>query len=350
MTGGPEGGTGDGEGPEVEAVRIGVLGAGAMTQTVHLPILSRVEGARVVALSDLDRRKAQTVAGRFAIPSVIGDDEIFGSPDIDALVVSTPNHLHRDQAIAGLESGKHVLVERPLAFDGPGVEAVIEAARSAGRSVTVGMSHRYRPDVIALRSFVAGGELGTIHTVRGAWLNRTMPLARVTWRQRLDEAGGGALMDLGVQLLDLCLWLLDYPALERVVARIHPGAYEVEDAAVVTVMAEGGLTFQVEVTTSYFADEDRHFIRVMGDEGSGAFPPLEVQKQLGGRPMDVTPIHPEDVRRESQYTRAYHRQLDHFVRCAAGEAEAPPPVEQIELMSLVQAAYLSAREEREVDL
>lgn len=339
-----------GEGEEPDGVRIGVLGSGAMTQTVHLPILSRVDGARVVALSDLDHRKAETVADRFGIPRVVSDDEIFRDPEIDALVVSTPNHLHQEQAIAGLEAGKHVLVERPLAFDGPGVESVIEAAREAGKSVTVGMSHRYRPDVVALRSFVAGGELGTIHTVRGAWLNRTMPLARVTWRQREEEAGGGALMDLGVQVLDLCLWLVDFPAVERVVARTHPGEYEVEDAAVVTVMAETGLTLQVEVSTSYFADEDRHFIRVMGDEGSGAFPPLEVQKQLGGRPMDVTPIHPDDVVRENPYTRSHRRQLDHFVRSAAGEAEGPLPVEQVELMSLIQAAYRSAREEREVTL
>ncbi|MFP3948510.1 MAG: Gfo/Idh/MocA family protein [Longimicrobiales bacterium] len=333
-----------------DGIRVGVLGSGAITQTVHLPILSRLEGATVVALSDTNRRKAETVAGRFAIARVMTDDEIFEDPEIDALVVSTPNHLHQEQAIAGLEAGKHVLVERPLAFDGPAVEAVIEAARQAGRSLTVGMGHRYWPDVIALRSFVGGGELGELHTVRGAWLNRTMPLARVTWRQKLEESGGGALMDLGVQVLDLCFWLTDYPEAERVVARIHPGEYEVEDAAVVTVMAEGGLTFQVEVSTSYFADEDRHFVRVMGNEGSGALPPLEVQKQLGGRPMDVTPIHPDEVHRENPYTSAYRRQLDHFIRSAAGEAESPLPEEQIRLMTLIQAAYRSAEEEKEVVL
>ncbi len=331
-------------------IRVGVLGSGAITQTVHLPILSRLDGARVVALSDTDGRKADTVAGRFEIPRVITDEEIFEDPGIDALVVSTPNHLHQEQAIAGLEAGKHVLVERPLAFDGPGAEAVIEAARRAGKSLIVGMSHRYRPDVIALRSFVAGGELGAIHTVRGAWLNRKMPLARVTWRQRPEEAGGGALMDLGVQVLDLCFWLTDFPKAERVVAQIHPGEYEVEDGAVLTVMAEGGLSFQIEVSTSYFADEDRHFIRVMGNEGSGALPPLVVQKQLGGRPMDVTPIHPDEARRENPYTGAHRRQLDHFVRSAAGEAESPLPEEQVRLMSLVQAAYRSAREGSEVTL
>jgi len=336
--------------PEAGGVRVGVMGSGAVTQTVHLPLLSRLEGATVLALSDTDRRKAETVASRFGIPRVVSDEEMFRDPEIDALVVSTPNHLHQEQAIAGLEAGKHVLVERPLAFDGAGVEAVLEAARESGKSVTVGMSHRYRPDVIALRSFVAGGELGEVHTVRGAWLNRKMPLARVTWRQRLDEAGGGALMDLGVQVLDLCFWLTGFPDAERVVARIHPGEYEVEDAAVLTVMAEGGLSFQVEVSTSYFADEDRHFIRVMGNEGSGALPPLEVQKQLGGRPMDVTPIHPDEVQRENPYTSAYRRQLDHFVRSAAGEAESPLPEEQVRLMALVQAAYRSAREGKEVVL
>lgn len=333
-----------------EVVRLGVLGTGALSQIVHLPILTRRDDARVVAVSDRDRAKARTIAERFGIEAVRSHEEVLDDPEIDAVVVSTPNHLHQEQAIAAVEAGKHALVERPLAFTGRGVEAVIDAADAAGRTVAVGMSHRYRPDMGALRSFVAGGELGDVYAVRCAWLNRRLPLARITWRQRPEEAGGGVLMDLGVQALDLCLWLVDYPDAARVTAVIRSFDQEVEEAASVMVVTEDGMAIQVEVTSNYHADEDDHHVRVMGVEGSGSAPPLHVQKRLGGRPMDVTPEQPRDPERENPFTSAYRRQHDHFIRTVSGEAEAPPPREQIRLMALVEAAYRSAAEETEVTL
>lgn len=329
-----------------EGLRVGVLGAGAIAQIVHLPILSGRDDVEVVALSDADAPKARAIAERFGIGRVVGARELMEAPDVEAVVISTPNHLHQEQAVTALESGKAVLVERPVAFNGRGVEEVLRAAREAGRPLLVGMSHRYRPDVAALRSFVAGGELGSVYAIRGAWLNRRIPVAKVTWRQRLDEAGGGALMDLGVQALDLCLWLVDFPEVERLTAVTREGEHQVEDSASVMLVTSTGVALQVEVSTNYFADGDHHYVRVMGSEGSGSLPPLEVQKQLGGRPMDVTPEQPAE--REHPYTSAYRRQLDHFVRAVGGEADAPLPTEQVGLMNVVEAAYRSAGRGREV--
>lgn len=331
-------------------VRLGVLGTGALSQIVHLPILTRRDDAEVVAVSDRDRAKAETIAERFGVARVGTHEDLLADPDIDAVVVSTPNHLHREQAVAAVRAGKHALVERPLAFTGEGVEEVIEAAEEAGRTVAVGMSHRYRPDMGALRSFVAGGELGEVYAVRCAWLNRRLPLARITWRQRPEEAGGGVLMDLGVQALDLCLWLIDYPDVARVSAAIRSLDRDVEEAASLMAVTDDGVALQVEVTSNYHADEDEHYVRVMGVEGSGSAPPLHVQKRLGGRPMDVTPRSPREAARENPFTSAYRRQHDHFIRTVSGEAEAPPPREQIRLMALVEAAYRSAEEGAEVGL
>lgn len=329
-----------------EALRIGVLGAGAISQIVHLPILSGRDDVDVVALSDADTPKAEAIAERFGIGRVTGARELLETPEVEAVVISTPNHLHQEQALAALEAGKAVLVERPVAFNGRGVEEVLRAARSAGRPILVGMTHRYRPDVGALRSFVAGGELGSVYAIRGAWLNRKIPVAKVTWRQRLEEAGGGALMDMGVQALDLCLWLVGFPEVERLSAVTRKGEHEVEDSASLMLVTATGVALQIEVSTNYFADGDRHYVRVMGSDGSGSLPPLEVQKQLGGRPMDVTPEQPSE--RENPYTSAYRRQLDHFVRAANGEADAPLPTEQVGLMDVVEAAYRSAGRGREV--
>jgi predicted dehydrogenase len=333
-----------------EPVRIAVLGTGAISQIVYLPILAERDDVELVAVSDVDPHKARTLADRFGVQRVASDEELFRDPELEAVVICTPNQIHEAQAIQALEAGKHVLVERPLAFTPEGVRRIESAARDAKRQVVAAMMHRYRPDAAALASFVSGGELGRIYTVSGQWLNRRIPLQRLTWRQRRAEAGGGALMDLGVPALDLCLWLLGYPKVARVMAALAYGEYEVEDAATVMAETAGGVTVSVEVSWSYFAADDFHAARVMGTEGSGSLPPLQVYKQLGGRPLDVTPRQPLPRGGENPYTNAYRREIDYFLRAVAGERESPFPGEQADLMAVIAAAYRSAEEGREVEV
>ena len=331
-------------------MRVGVLGAGAISQIVYLPILSEREDVELRVLSDADPHKARTLAERFDVPRVGTEDEVLKDPELDAVVIATPNHLHEQQGIAALGAGKHVLVERPLALEAEGVARMQEAAERAQRSVVVGMAHRYRPEVSALASFVASGELGRVYAERGAWLNRSAPQQRRTWRWRRAEAGGGALVDLGVPALDLCLWLVGYPQIARVKAVLMFADAEVEEAAVLMVETVDGMALTAEMSWGYFAAEDYQYARVMGTEGSGSLPPLQIFKQLGGRPLDVTPRQPLPRGGEDSYTNAYRREIDHFVRVVAGQSEAPFPAEQAILMELVQAAYRSAEEAREIEL
>lgn len=330
-------------------VRVGVAGTGAISQLVHLPLLSERNDVDLVAVSDADDAKAAAIGERFGVDRVLGDPELLSDPDVEVILVCTPNHLHESQAVAALESGKHVLVERPLALTSQGCRRVLDAARAADRTLAVGMSHRFRPDVAALRAFILGGELGRPYAARVAWMNRKVPLRRTTWRQRPDEAGGGALMDLGVQALDLGLWLLGNPRVKRVSAVLTKDEFEVEDAGTLLAETDDGVAFSVEVSWSFFASEDRHYARVMGSDGSGSLPPLEVFKQLGGRPMDVTPNQPPPAT-GNPYMHAYRREIDLFLRSVRGERDGELPDEQVHLMEVLEAAYRSASERREVVL
>jgi predicted dehydrogenase len=331
-------------------VRLGVLGTGAVSQIVHMPILTDRPDVDVVAVSDTDQPKARAIAGRFGVDRVVTDEELLEGDLVEGVVISTPNHLHEDQAMAALKAGKHVLVERPLAFTEKGVDRLLKQARKSGKVLMAGMSHRYRPDAAALASFVAGGELGQVYQVRGSWLNRKLHLTRPTWRQSHQQSGGGALMDLGIPAIDLCLHMIGYPKVTRVSAVTFKGDYEVEDAAVVMMATETGAAVTAEVSWSFFGSEDRQFFRVMGTEGSASLPPLQVFKQLGGRPLDVTPHQPVPRGAENPYHAAYRRELDVYVRAMAGEREAPLPEEQRPLMAVIEAAYRSAARGREVEL
>ena len=333
-----------------DSVQVGILGVGAVTQVVHLPMLSERPDVDVIAVSDPDTLKAESLAARFGVPRVISDEEILTNDEIQAAVICAPNHLHESLAVEALERGKHVLVEKPLAMNPEGVQRVLDAAAAAGRHLAVGMNQRFRPDVGALASFVAGGELGDIYAVRTNSLTRKMPAGGSTWRQKPEEAGGGALMDLGVQILDLAFWLVDYPRITRVTAVFRSGEGEVEEAATVFAVSESGIAFSVEVSWNLFAEADRHYARVMGSEGSGSLWPLNIHKQLGGRPMDVTPRQPKPRGGENRFQNAYRRLLDQFVRAVLGESDVPAPVEQVHLMEVITAAYRSAREGREIQL
>jgi predicted dehydrogenase len=333
-----------------DAVRVGVIGTGAISQVVHVPIFAEREDVDLLAVSDADPHKARALADRFRVPFVLNDDDLIGHDELDAVAICTPNHLHEEMAIAALDAGKHVFVERPLSTTSQGAQRVIDVAERAGKVLVVGMPHRFRPGVAALRNFIAGGELGDLYAVRGSWMTRLMPGSRHTWRYDKKEAGGGALIDLGVPALDLCFWLIGFPAMKRVSCVTTTVESAVEDAA--TLMAESvdGVALTLEVSNRLFAGEDRYYARVMGTEGSGSLPPLEVFKQVGGRPIEVTPRQPRPQGGENPYQNAYRRLLDDFVQSVAGRSDSELPREQVALMRFIEAAYGSAEAGREVVL
>jgi len=333
-----------------DRIRVGVIGTGAISQVVHVPIFAEREDVDLAVVADADLHKADALSRRFDVPQVLTAEATIEHPDLHAVVISTPNHLHEEMAIAALEAGKHVFVERPLATSAEGAQRVIEAAERAGRVLVVSMPHRFRPGVAALRNFIAGGELGDLYAVRGSWMTRLMPGSRHTWRYDRKEAGGGALIDLGVPALDLCLWLVGFPAMKRVACITRGVGSDVEAAATLMAETEGGVALTLEVSNRLFAGEDRYYARVMGTEGSGSLPPLEVFKQLGGRPMEVTPRQPRPRGGENPYQNAYRRLLDDFVQSVAGRSDAELPREQVALMGFIEAAYRSAEAGREVEL
>lgn len=327
-----------------DQVRIALLGTGSIAQVVHLPILSRMQGVTLQGVADADRPRAKAIAERLGVPRLYqSDEEAITSDEVDAVVICTPSYLHEEQAIAAMEAGKHVLVEKPIAFDDAGAERVCRVAEETGRCLMVAMNYRYRPDIRALTPFARGGELGDLFLVKAGWLNRKVRLPRPTWRHRRETAGGGALMDLGTQLLDLALWTLDYPEVDRVVANLHPGeGMEVEDTASLMLWVKDGPIISAEVTWNLHAERDRHYLQLLGTSGSATISPLSVYKEGEHGLMDVTPqLAPG---RENLYTASYRQVLSDFVaRVRSGSAVASPR-EQIELMRVIQLAYRSALE------
>ncbi|HSA55432.1 MAG TPA: Gfo/Idh/MocA family oxidoreductase, partial [Gemmatimonadaceae bacterium] len=170
------------------------------------------------------------------------------------------------------------------------------------------------------------------------------------WRLRGAEAGGGALFDHGFPLLDLALWLADYPQATRVWAHMDRagGASAVEDSALVTVACAGDLAFTFDLSWSYVGEEERWWFEALSSRGSARLAPLRVVKELNGRPVDVSPM--GAAARESAFIQSYRAELAHFISVLRGESEYEPPADQIALHRILEAAYRSADEGREVRL
>jgi predicted dehydrogenase len=331
-----------------EPVRIGVVGAGAIAQLTHLPLLSKMRGAKLVAVCDNDRAKARALAERFAIDETYNDiEDLLESGDLQAIVVATPNHLHEPHVLSALAAGLDVLCERPIAMSARGVERIVNAAARANRKVLVANNYRFRSDVQALAAFLRGGELGKLTAIRaGAYHFRRTE----GWRLRRAESGGGAFFDYGLPLLDLALWLADFPEPERVVAHMDraTGKNAVEDAMLVQLSSASGLSLNFDVMSNYVGEEERWWFETVSTRGSARLAPLRVVKELHGRPTDVSPR--GAAARESAFIQSYRAELAHFLAVLAGDAEYEPPTDQVTLHRIVEAIYKSADEEKEIRL
>ncbi|MGH7699149.1 MAG: Gfo/Idh/MocA family protein, partial [Gemmatimonadales bacterium] len=341
---------GAGGGVVTTPLRVAVIGAGGIAQVAHLPVARRLPGVELVALCDNDHSKAQALASRFDVRESYEDiEEVLQYASPDVVVICTPNHLHEIHALAALSAGVHVLCERPLALTPAGVERVLQAAEKHGRRVMVGMNHRFRSDVQAVRSHLAGGELGTLDAIHAGWYTFQPPRQIAPWRLRRQEAGGGVFLDLGLPLLDLGLWLVGWPAVERVSAHFarHAGE-EVETMGSTLIVCEGGVSLSIDVSFRHFGEGERFWFDVVGTKGSAAISPLRIFKELHGSPVDVTPTGASG--RETMFTQSYRAEWMYLLAVVRGEVNAPAPRDQIALHRVLDAVYRSADQGRDVTL
>jgi predicted dehydrogenase len=329
-------------------LRLGLVGAGAIAQLAHLPLLSKMRGAQLVAICDNDGPKAGALAQRLKVPDIFTDiDELLDTEGLDAVVIATPNHLHEPHVLRALKQKVHVLCERPLSLTKGGVNRILETAKAADCKVVVGNNHRFRSDVQQLARFLEGGELGKVIGMRaGQYQFRS---GQQGWRSRKAEAGGGAFLEYGYPLLDLCLWLADFPKARRVTASMEvPRPGSVEDVMLVHLECENGISFSIDVSWAYVGQEERWWFEVISSKGSARLSPLRVVKELNGRPVNVSPS--GAAARESAFLQSYRAELTHFVAILKGEAKYDPPVDQLQVMDVMDAIYRSAEEGREIRL
>lgn len=332
-------------------LRVGLVGAGAIAQIAHLPVLRKLKGVQVAAICDADGAKARALASRTGSAAAFTDiEELLEFGKVDAVVICTPSHLHEAHVVSALAAGAHVLVERPLALTSAGVARALKAADRYRRVLRVAMNQRFRSDVQAVQSFLTHGELGTLSAIRAGWHVFRAARQQMGWRSRKAESGGGVMMDLGLPMLDLALWIAGTPVVERVSAKLDwaKGAGAVDEDGAAFLHCAGGLDLFLDVSWRHVGAGEHTWLDIVGAKGSASVAPLRVFKELHGAPVDVTPT--GATSRESAFSLSYRSEWAYFVAAARGEIAAKSPEDQLQLHKVLEAIYRSADEQREVKL
>ena len=187
-------------------IRAGVIGFGLAGRWFHTPLLLAA-GIEVKAVVSSQR---EAVAAALPDTLVLAtDQELFARPDIDLVVIATPNHLHEQQARAALQAGKHVVVDKPLCIEAVQADALIELARSQRRMLTAFQNRRWDSDFLTIQRLIAEDRLGELHAFHARW-DRFRPNVVDRWREHAHP-GNGVLYDLGAHLIDQALVLFGMP-------------------------------------------------------------------------------------------------------------------------------------------
>jgi predicted dehydrogenase len=205
--------------PSPHPIRAGLIGYGYAGKTFHAPLLQAVSG---IDLTVIGSSKPERVLADYPGVTVHSAEETATHPDLDLIVIATPNESHFPLAAAALKAGKHVVVDKPFTLDLAEARELVELSRQQNRLLSVFQNRRWESDILAARSILESGVLGKV-THFEAHMDRFRPLVRQRWRED-PGPGSGLWFDLGPHLIDATLHLFGLPdAVHASFATLRPG-------------------------------------------------------------------------------------------------------------------------------
>lgn len=226
-------------------VKVGLIGCGWVAEHRHLPALQFLPDAEVAAVADIDPDRLRSVAYRFRIEHSYADFlDLLDDPAIEAVAVCVPAQFHAEVALAGLDAGKHLLIEKPLALSLDECDRLIKRAEQSPSKVMVGFNMRWHRLTRQARGIIQRGALGPLKSIRTVFTSGTRYRASVAeWRKR-RELGGGALLEQAVHHFDLWRYILQ-SEVEEVFATSRSERWDDDTATVAARMADGVLAVSV---------------------------------------------------------------------------------------------------------
>lgn len=262
-----------------EPLRAAVIGYGTAGAIFHAPLVDATPGVALAAIVTGNADRAAAARARYPAAAVVPDAaELWRMAGrLDLAVIATPNRTHVPLAMAALEAGLHVVIDKPVAATAADARLVIEEARRRNLVLAVFQNRRWDGDFLTLRGLIRRGELGTVHRFESRF-ERWRPVPKPGWRQEpAPEEAGGLLYDLGAHLIDQAIVLFGpVRDLHAELDRRRPGSL-VDDDVFLSLTHEGGVRSHLWMNT-IAADPGPRF-RVLGSRAGWISRGLDIQEE-----------------------------------------------------------------------
>lgn len=327
--------------------RIAVVGLGGIAQLVHLPILAKLKDVTIAAVAEINKNRLDTVAGKYNIKQKYSDyTKLLVEADFDAAIIATPTNTHYQIAADFLKAKKNLLIEKPMTPTLKEARKIDELAKQNKCKVMTGMNLRFRPDAMLLKSLLNSSELGELFYIRCGWLRKQSSAEK--WFLKKSEAGGGVITDLGINLFDLALWLLDFPEVVSVSAQsFHHKTKTVEDSAVGFIRCKNSAVINFDVSWSLHSESDGFNLTTYGSEGTAHLNPLRVYRRLDSGQIDLAP----QTSKKNLFKKAYENELKHFISAVReNNPVISSSTDAVKSIALIESIYKSIEKNKEVTL
>jgi predicted dehydrogenase len=346
---------------------IGFIGAGNIAR-IHMKDAQAL-GMTLAIAADPNIVAANEAAALYGVHHASGDwRDVLVDKSVQAVVVASPNKFHAEQAIAALQAGKHVFLEKPMALNLAEADAILAAVKKSGRILQMGMSNRFRAGPQALKQVIDAGVCGHIYAGETFWYRRRGIPGFGGWFTTKAMSGGGALIDIGVHMIDLAMHLMSFPKPVAVSGTtfniwkelkqynytsmwgspVPGGKKDVDDYAVAIVRFDQGQILNINVSWSLNVEwmDPEMGVRIMGDKGGVALHGMDkphIYTEQYGMVVDTQPY--------TKSTDAFAEEMKQFDACICGEATPTATAEQGRtVQSILDAIYRSGDQKREVDV
>jgi UDP-N-acetyl-2-amino-2-deoxyglucuronate dehydrogenase len=339
-------------------IKFGLLGCGRISKR-HSDLLGggHIAGAKLTAVCDDVRERADAVAARFGIPAFYNIDEFLGQKDLDAVSVLTPSGMHPAHAIAAARAGKHVIVEKPMALRLEDADAMIRACDEAGVKLFVVKQNRFNVPVVKARDALDAGRFGRLilGTVRVRWCRDQSYYDQDKWRGTWAY-DGGVLANQASHHVDMLEWFFGD------VVSVHARAItalvkiEAEDTAVATLKFKNGALGIIEATTAIRPKDLEGSLSILGSKGTVEIAGFAVNKIRhwnfsDALPSDADVMEKFSVNPPNVYGFGHQAYYEHVVKCLNDETAAlVDGLQGRKSLQLISALYESIETGKEVFL
>ncbi len=360
--------------------RFALVGCDGIMKWAHIPALAKMDNVEVVAMCDTvpgrcEEIKAFTVSefGSHFLDNAhcyTDYEELLANEEIDAVDICTPNFLHAPFSIMALEKGIHVFVEKPDSTTAEDMIKMKETAEKNGKVLMAMRNNRYHAYSRKLKEMADRGEFGNIYCGRCGWVRRRGIPGKGGWFTTKSRSGGGSLIDLGVHMIDLAIYLMGNPTPVAVSGAVYStfaadtgkqtaankygeakkgGIFDVEDQAMGFIKFDNGACLQIDFSWAANIEPDNHnYLELRGDKAgmkwkdSGKI--AKIFKEVDGEMVN------EDVEADTSVG-GHEMNLRHFVDVVLnGAVPDYTPTQGVNIMKILSAIYQSAETGREVVL